>query len=255
MVACPSSLCNRRRESTPAAIRRLAEKLALWHEDESVDRDSGASVRANLGSMEHYLDFVELPQVRDWREWKAQDLRRRKRWAGRVRAQALLDQQLKTNWVELLKSLAHQLNPWRESIFAAHPADYYWTCPESAWATDIVFGKAETLRRPMPILVRHSVNDLQSAGVMRYFGKKVNLSGEMPRLFRGTLPSDLKRREEEEPVKFRMNDKPAETNPERRRRSAAVSRKLRMLRAHSLIQKVPYTHRYNVTPAGRSVPV
>jgi hypothetical protein len=38
---------------------------------------------------------------------------------------------------------------------------------------------------------------------------------------------------------------------ERRRRSAAVSRKLRMLRAHGLIQKVPKTHRYQVTAAGR----
>lgn len=38
---------------------------------------------------------------------------------------------------------------------------------------------------------------------------------------------------------------------EKRRRSAAVSRKLRMLRAHGLIQKVPKTHRYQVTPHGR----
>jgi hypothetical protein len=38
---------------------------------------------------------------------------------------------------------------------------------------------------------------------------------------------------------------------ERRRRSAAVSRKIRMLRAHGLIQKVPKTHRYQLTTAGR----
>jgi len=38
---------------------------------------------------------------------------------------------------------------------------------------------------------------------------------------------------------------------ERRRRSATVSRKLRMLRAHGLIQKVPKTHRYQVTATGR----
>jgi len=36
-----------------------------------------------------------------------------------------------------------------------------------------------------------------------------------------------------------------------RRRSAAVSRKLRLLRAHGLIQKVPKTHRYQVTETGR----
>lgn len=38
---------------------------------------------------------------------------------------------------------------------------------------------------------------------------------------------------------------------EQRRRSAAISRKLRLLRAHGLIQKIPKTHRYQLTPHGR----
>jgi hypothetical protein len=38
---------------------------------------------------------------------------------------------------------------------------------------------------------------------------------------------------------------------EKRRHSAAISRKLRILRAHGLIQKVPKTHRYQVTSHGR----
>ena len=45
----------------------------------------------------------------------------------------------------------------------------------------------------------------------------------------------------------------AESPAERRRRSAAISRKLRLLRAHGLIQKVPRTHRYHVTDAGRAI--
>lgn len=46
---------------------------------------------------------------------------------------------------------------------------------------------------------------------------------------------------------------PTETKDpkERGRRSAAVGRKLRILRAHGLLQKVPKTHRYLVTAAGR----
>ena len=40
---------------------------------------------------------------------------------------------------------------------------------------------------------------------------------------------------------------------EAKRRSAAVSRKLRMLRAHGLIRKVPRSHRYHVTDRGRAV--
>ncbi len=39
---------------------------------------------------------------------------------------------------------------------------------------------------------------------------------------------------------------------EERRRSAAVGRKLRMLRAHGLIQKVPQAHRYVVSDKGRT---
>ena len=40
---------------------------------------------------------------------------------------------------------------------------------------------------------------------------------------------------------------------EERRRSALISRKLRLLRAHGLIRKVPKTHRYLVSPNGRKV--
>jgi hypothetical protein len=44
---------------------------------------------------------------------------------------------------------------------------------------------------------------------------------------------------------------PAATDQERRRRSAAITRQLRLLRAHGLIRKVPKTHRYMVSEAGR----
>ena len=45
----------------------------------------------------------------------------------------------------------------------------------------------------------------------------------------------------------------APTPQEKRRRSAWVSRKLRLLRAHSLLQKVSHTHRYQVTVPGRKI--
>ena len=41
------------------------------------------------------------------------------------------------------------------------------------------------------------------------------------------------------------------TKTEARRRSAAISRKLRLLRAHGIIHKLPHTHRYQVTAQGR----
>jgi hypothetical protein len=46
---------------------------------------------------------------------------------------------------------------------------------------------------------------------------------------------------------------PLKTDQEKRRRSAWVSRKLRLLRAHGLIRKITGTHRYQLTSSGRKV--
>ena len=48
-------------------------------------------------------------------------------------------------------------------------------------------------------------------------------------------------------------DYPAGDDEQKRRRSAQVSRLLRILRAHHLIQKVPHTHRYVLTARGREI--
>src|SRR5580704_13168867 len=45
----------------------------------------------------------------------------------------------------------------------------------------------------------------------------------------------------------------AKSIEERRRRSSAISRELRLLRAHHLIRKVPGSHRYHLTPKGRQI--
>ncbi len=44
-----------------------------------------------------------------------------------------------------------------------------------------------------------------------------------------------------------------DNDKEKRRRSAQVSRLLRILRAHHLIQKVPHTHRYLLSSRGREI--
>lgn len=46
---------------------------------------------------------------------------------------------------------------------------------------------------------------------------------------------------------------PPRTQAEKRKRSAAISRKLRMLRAHGLIRKRQKSHRYDTTPHGRPI--
>jgi hypothetical protein len=120
-------------------------------------------------------------------------------------AQQLLNQQLETNWADLLNGFAAQLNPVHDSIFDLYPVSYYWTGYQTEWATDIVFGKAEYLKRLMPLLVRHGLLSFSSSDVMRYFGRKVNQSGAIPGNFNGTLETDLKRRQEGDRVKYRMN--------------------------------------------------
>jgi hypothetical protein len=305
-------------------------------------------------------------------------------------AQKLMNQQLERNWAELLNGFAAQLNPDHDSMFERYPASYYWTGYQTEWATDMVFRQADCLKRLMPLLVRHGMLSFSSPDVMRYFGRKMNQSGAIPAHFNGTLETDLKRRQEGDRVKYRMNGNSAKfydkaysqwgsvlrgaettintvgdfrvfrpkeggpeedlqwrglrkgiadlhrraevsqkTNdrllnalasvddsrtveeltkdiqkpicwnkvrmrglrpwaedksllaainhgdflingfrnrdlhallyeteaapPERRRRSAAISRKLRLLRAHGFIHKVPRTHRYHVTEAGRAI--
>src|ERR1019366_8613918 len=150
------------------------------------------------------------------REWLAQQMRRENlkfRQADNcfvwiedyARAQALMNQQVQTHWAELLGGLARQLNPLHESIFAKYPLDYYCTCEQSEWASDVVFRRAEFLRRLMPRLVRHGMLSFHSPDVMRFLGKKVNQSGAVPGNFHGDLQMDLKRRQEGERVKFYMN--------------------------------------------------
>jgi hypothetical protein len=48
-----------------------------------------------------------------------------------------------------------------------------------------------------------------------------------------------------------LYDSVCDSPEEARRRSAAVGRKLRMLRAHGLIEKLPHSHRYQLTASGR----
>lgn len=119
-------------------------------------------------------------------------------------AQQLLDQQLKTNWTELLGSLAQQLNPIREQIFERYPTEYYLTCFQSEWATDVVFREAAYLKRLRSLLVPHGMLSFSSADVLRYFGQRVNQSGAIPDRFHWKTQTDLKEYREGERVKYTL---------------------------------------------------
>lgn len=54
-------------------------------------------------------------------------------------------------------------------------------------------------------------------------------------------------------LRQRLYPDPAATPEAARRTSGRITRKLRLLRAHGLIRKIPHTHRYQVTEKGRRV--
>lgn len=394
------------------AISSVETNWSFEHRGTNMIRRERAS-----GALYHYMIHPEAgwayARIQTWfpfqiqigingREWLARQMDReglKYRQQGNCftwiedykRAQHLLDQQLKTNWAELLQSFAGLLNPVHDRIFERYPASYYWTCHQSEWATDLVFRDAHFLKRLMSILVSHGMLSFSSVDVLRYFGKRVNQSGTIPANCHRTLQTNLKQYQEGERVKYSLdgntakfydkaysevgsvlraaettinrvepfkeyrttkadpdghvqwrplrkgiaglyrraqisqssnarlmdalasaddsrrveeltrsvhqptkwkdrrvralrpwgddkelltaiNDgdffvngfrnrdlqavlysRPADDPTGRRRCSAAISRKLRMLRAHGVIQKVPHSHRYHVTAAGRAI--
>ncbi len=129
-----------------------------------------------------------FPWVEDWAE-----------------AQRLLDSQLRSDWPKLLDRVAEQLNPLHRVMFEKYPLSYYWTTYQSEWAIDVIFHKASELRRLYPRLLAHGMTTFSSSDVMRYLGRRMPISGEVPRYFSGEAVSDLKHREEGVRIKHTVN--------------------------------------------------
>jgi hypothetical protein len=151
------------------------------------------------------------------REWLAQQMKRESLeftrhencfpWIGDyAKAQTLMDQQLQTDWPEQLNALAQQLNPVHGEMFAGFAAaDYYWSCCESEWATDLSFRGSRELQRLVPALVDLGTTGFSSADVMKFLGHKVTAKGEVHGNFQGEICTDLKRRPEGARVKHRVD--------------------------------------------------
>lgn len=87
------------------------------------------------------------------------------------RAQALMDQQLRTDWPKLLGPLVEQCHPLHKEITRPIERDYYWTVAESEYAADILFKDRAALERIYPTLLHHSMLHLGSESVLRYMGR------------------------------------------------------------------------------------
>lgn len=119
-------------------------------------------------------------------------------------AQALMDEQLRTNFPLRLGEIADQVNPYREEFCETFNVDYYWTIQESEWATDIVFSRKKTLQRLYPLLLRHAMTTLRSEDVMRFLGRKLSWCGAIPPTFEQEIISDMRGRQEGVRIKHRV---------------------------------------------------
>jgi len=121
------------------------------------------------------------------------------------RAQLLLNEQLTVEWPALLDGIAGILNPIHDQIFHAYPTSYYWSTFQSEWAIDITFRKAAELRRLYPRLLQHAMTTFGSTDVMRFLGRRITLSGDIPKRFAGEVVSDLHERQEGVRIKHRLD--------------------------------------------------
>jgi len=138
------------------------------------------------------------------------------------RAQTLLQEQLRTNWVQLFDPIVQQVHPILFSEMSVnYPMKYFWTCQDSAdyrlfrrmperwlcpseWATDLVFRKSEQLRRLVPQLLHLGVVSLSSPDVLRFMGKKVTRQGNAAGGLKLPLSTDLKIRGNGARIKHRL---------------------------------------------------
>jgi len=112
------------------------------------------------------------------------------------RAQEIMDRLLRTPWPVLLQEIAGQLNPIHAGIFRDFDLRYYWPVHQSEWATDIMFKDPQRLASLYPQFLRHGLTTFASPDVMRFLGRKIPPTGNLPANFAGEVVSRLNKRPE-----------------------------------------------------------
>jgi hypothetical protein len=117
-----------------------------------------------------------------------------------VKAQALLDEQCRTDWPTLLHELVQPIHPLWTYLHETVRTPYYWMTEQTEWATDFVFRSAEALALWYPQWIRHGIATLSCRDVLRYLGKKVPAHGYGKCSHEATI--DLRTRAEGTRLKF-----------------------------------------------------
>jgi hypothetical protein len=120
------------------------------------------------------------------------------------RAQEIMDRMLRTPWPALLQEIAGQLNPIHRELFGDFDLRYYWSVHQSEWATDIMFRDPEKLAGIYPQFLRHGLTTFASPDVMRFLGRKIPATGNLPPAFAAEVVSRLRQRPEGIRIKHRV---------------------------------------------------
>jgi hypothetical protein len=123
-------------------------------------------------------------------------------------AQALMDEQLTTDWRAVLDGIAAAASPAHAALFgpgSGYPIDPYWSVQQSEWATDVMFRSPKLLSDLYPRLIRQGVQTMGSRDVLRFLGKRVPEGRSARANFNGEVVSDLRERPEGMRLKHAVN--------------------------------------------------
>jgi len=116
-----------------------------------------------------------------------------------ARAQALCDQQLKTDWPKMLDAMLDLAHPLHTKLGQPIGQRYYWTASETEFATDVLFRNPDELAALYPQWLHHGMRTFASADVLRFLGRP------RPAGFQGDIATTLKRRPEGVRLKHWVN--------------------------------------------------
>jgi hypothetical protein len=116
------------------------------------------------------------------------------------RAQALLDAQLRTNWVKEFDALLAHVHPLHPNHLGRLPVAYNWTVHQSEWATDVGFASRPVLEEWYARWVRHAFVSYDSLDVLRFMGRS-----RLPTAASADVHSDVQAVEESVRLKHWVN--------------------------------------------------
>lgn len=120
------------------------------------------------------------------------------------RAQALLDEQVRSDWPGILDELLQSVHPLHPEFLTQHPLPYYWSAEQTEWATDVMFRSSQELAQVYPSFVKHALQTFHSADILRFLGQHTTTTGRGHGNFDQEIVTDMLRRPEGVRVKHRL---------------------------------------------------